>query len=269
MAGDMGLGGLIKDFIRNGQETQYTNIPGIILAIKGDGSQLLVDVQPSISVLKRDGQVVAESAVLNVPMQMPASSQAGMVFPVNVGDSVLLQFSMRGLERWKYGSGRPEAPSDHRIFDKRDCVATPCIFPVSNSIALNGKHSGDYTVGDTILFNGRINGSSTEIILKKSGDIIVNSKSGKVTVNCEESEVNASTKAVYNTPTFEVNCNAYNITSQSYNVGTVNYSMVATGDAVSTGSFNMDGSFVLNGIAMETHTHGGVETGGGSTGVPQ
>lgn len=269
MSGDMGLGGLIKDFIRNGQETQYTTIPGIILAIKANGSQLLVDVQPSISVLKRDGEVIAESPVLNVPMQMPASSQGGTVFPVNVGDSVILNFSMRGIERWKYGSGRPDAPSDHRIFDKRDCIATPCIFPVSESIAQAGKHSGDYSVGDVILFNGRVRGASTEVILKQSGDIVVNSTSGKVTVNCIESEVNASSKATYNTPSFEVNCTDYKINTQSYNVGTVNYSLQATGSAVSTGSFNMDGSFVLNGITIESHTHSGVQPGGGSTGGPQ
>ena len=59
-----------------------------------------------------------------------------------------------------------------------------------------------------------------------------------------------------------VNCSQYIVTTQSYSVGTTNYSMNATGSAVSTGAYNMNGSFVLNGIPMESHGH--IEQGDGN-----
>ena len=66
----------------------------------------------------------------------------------------------------------------------------------------------------------------------------------------------------YNTQDFTIN-------SSSFKVSTGNYSVSATSTATTTGTFNMNGSWILNGIAIETHTHGGVETGSGSTGGPQ
>lgn len=256
------LGQVIRSILEYGLEDVNTAIPAVILGIKNEGRNLLIDVQPSINIRTREEQVIPRSSVLNVPMQQPASSQGGLIFPVKVGDSVLLVFSMRGIDRWKYGSGSPEAPSDFRKFDKKDCVAIPCIFPSSRSVADPAKHGSDYGLGDVCLYNNLSESNYNEVVLKKNGDIVVNSKSGNTTVNCKNSVVNATESMEVNTPDFSVN-------TSNYKVSTINYSVAATGSAVTTGSFNMDGSFVLNGIAMETHTHGGVEPGAGSTGVPQ
>lgn len=256
MEDEVGLGELITQFIDYKQESVNTAIPAIVLGVKDGGRGLLLDVQPSISIKNRDGSIVSQTAILNVPMQQPASSIAGTVFPVAVGDTVLLVFSQRGIDTWKYGSGAPTTPTDFRKFDRKDCIAIPCIFPTSKSIANETKHSGDYSVGDTILFHG-----STEVICKADGNVVVNSPN-KVTVNCTDAEVNASESMTVNTQTYKVNCTSYTVSSTSYSVGTTNYSMNATGSAVSTGTYNMNGSFILNGIAMESHGH--IEQGDGN-----
>lgn len=261
MEDEIGLGELITQFIDYKQESVNTAIPAIVLGIKEEGRKLLLDVQPSVSILNRDGSVVAQASILNVPLQQPASSIGGMIFPVAVGDTVLLVFSQRGIDTWKYGSGNPTAPSDYRKFDKRDCVAIPCIFPTSKSMANESRQGSDYSVGDTVIYN-RLGSNPVEIVLKQSGDIVVNASQGKVTVNCADAEVNASESMTVNTKTYQINCTSYNVSSTSYSVGTTNYSMNATGSAVSTGTYNMNGSFILNGIPMESHGH--IEQGDGN-----
>jgi hypothetical protein len=240
------LGQVIRSILEYGLEDVNTAIPAVILGIKNEGRNLLIDVQPSINIRTREEQVIPRSSVLNVPMQQPASSQGGLIFPVKVGDSVLLVFSMRGIDRWKYGSGSPEAPSDFRKFDKKDCVAIPCIFPSSRSVADPVKHGSDYELGDVCLYNNLSESNYNEVVLKKNGGVVV---------NCKTAVVNASQSMQVNTPDFTINTSTYRVNADSY------YGTATT--------FNMTGSWILNGIAMETHTHGGVEPGAGSTGVPQ
>lgn len=253
MDDEVGLGELITQFIDYKQESVNTAIPAVVLNVKEDGRNLLVDVQPSVSIKSRDGEITAQSSILNVPMQQPASSVGGMVFPVAAGDTVLLVFSQRGIDTWKYGSGSPAAPSDFRKFDRKDCIAIPCIFPVSQSVANESKQGPDYSAGDVAIYNKK-GGTTVEIILKQNGDVVVNSP-GKVKVNCAESEVNASSSVIYNTQDFTVN-------SSNFQVSTGNYSVSATSTATTTGTFNMNGSFILNGIAVETHGH--IEQGDGN-----
>lgn len=265
---EVGLGELITQFIDYKQESVNTAIPAVVLSVKEEGRKLLLDVQPSVSILNRDGTVVAQASILNVPCQQPASSVGGMIFPVAVGDTVLLVFSQRGIDTWKYGSGSPAAPSDYRKFDKRDCVAIPCIFPVSKSMASESRQGADYSAGDTVIYN-RKGANPVEIVLKQNGNIVVNASQGNVTVNCKVSEVNAEDSMTVNTKDFKINCETYQVSSSSYTIGTGSYSMSATVAAASSGTFSHNGSWILNSIPMETHTHSGVETGSGSTGGPQ
>lgn len=268
MEDEVGLGELITQFIDYKQESVNTAIPAVVLNVKDDGRNLLLDVQPSVSIRNRDGEIIAQSSILNVPMQQPASSVGGMIFPVAPGDTVLLVFSQRGIDTWKYGSGSPAAPSDYRKFDRKDCVAIPCIFPVSRSMANESKQGGDYSPGDTVVYNRR-GSNPVEVVLKQNGDYVVNATEGRVIVNCKICEVNAEDSMTVNTKDFKINCDTYQVSSSSYTIGTGSYSMSATVAAASTGTFSHNGSWILNGIAIETHTHGGVQTGSGSTGGPQ
>lgn len=189
---DVGLGEVIQSFIEYSLQNKFTALPGVVLKVHNKGTQQLLDVQPSVSIKGRDGSVTDQATVLNVPYQQPASSIGGLVFPINPGDNVLLVFSMRGIDTWKRGNGGLAPPSDYRMFSNQDCIAIPCIFPVSNA-PTSGKHTSGYAPGDVAIYNAR-NGSMCEIILKADGNVIVNSP-GKVTVNCENSEVNASENA--------------------------------------------------------------------------
>ena len=188
---ELGLSGLISAHFDYKLEGVYTAIPAVILKVKDKQKNLLIDVQPLVSVKTREDEIIPESSILNVPMQMPASSVGGTVFPVKAGDNVLLVFSKRAIDNWKYGQGTPSAPKDFRAFNKNDCIAIPCIFPTLMSIASEDKHSKDYVLGDVIIFNQRATGNTTEVVLKANGDIVVNSPK-TVTVNCKDLVGNVS-----------------------------------------------------------------------------
>lgn len=256
---EVSISEVITSLIEYNMRDKYTAIPAIILTVKNVGTSLFVDVQPLVSIRNKDGTVTQQATILNVPLQQPSSSIGGMVFPVKENDNVLLVFSMRGIDMWKRGDGTPSAASDYRMFSKMDCIAIPCIFPASMTPVPANKHTAGYSVGDVALYNN-MGGNMVEIILKTSGDVIVNSP-GKVTVNCVDSEVNASNSATYNTKSFSVKCDNYSVSASSY-------SMNSSDGGGMNGTFRMNGSFILNGINIETHRHTGVQTGSGTSGGP-
>lgn len=230
----------------------YTNIPGVIVSVK-DLGELRVDVQPTINIRSEDGSVsTPRPPILNVPLKMPVSLQGGLTYPVAAGQPVWLEFSMRGLDLWKRGGGRPESPPDMRTFDIRDCVASP-IYPFSSSPNNPSKRSLAHSPSDVVLFHN-MGGAEVEIRLKTNGEVIVTSPV-KVTINSPENEINGNVV---------VNGNFQN-TGGSFQVSTGAYALSASDSATQTGTMSHSGSFVLNGTAVETHDHGGVQSGGSRT----
>lgn len=105
----------------------HTAIPAYVLQYHSGESR--ADVKPLISMQDDLGNVQERSTLLGVPVQMPGSSTAVVNIPIKQGDIVLLVFSMRGLDAFKGGDGTPAAPTDFRMFDKRDAIAIPGVFP--------------------------------------------------------------------------------------------------------------------------------------------
>ena len=233
----------------------HTAIPAVVVSVEDLGSQR-INVQPSISLRSQDGLETSQRPpILNVPLGMPLTKKGGLSLPIQAGDCVFLIFSMRGLEIWKRGDGKPQIPSDIRMFDRRDCIALPGIYPFNESP--NKGRSLSHSTEDVVLVHNIGSGRETEIRLKPNGDVIVNSPS-KVEVNCQEAEINASSSTNINTGDF-------NITSDSFIVNTGVYALSATTSASQTATINMNGSFILNGTPIESHSHGGIQPGGGRT----
>ncbi len=105
----------------------HTAIPAYVLQYHSGESR--ADVKPLISMQDDLGNVQERSTLLGVPVQMPGSSTSVVNIPIKQGDIVLLVFSMRGLDAFKGGDGTPAAPTDFRMFDKRDAIAIPGVFP--------------------------------------------------------------------------------------------------------------------------------------------
>lgn len=269
---EVSLGEVINSHIEYSMQDRYTALPGVILRVHNKGSTQTVDVQPSVGIKNRDGTTTQQATILNVPYQQPASSLGGTVFPVAAGDNVLLVFCMRGIDTWKYGDGGLNSPSDFRMFSNLDCVAIPCIAPTKNAPTSTSKHSGDYSLGDTITYNG-----STEIIQKPDGTTIVNSpakvivNSPEVEVNSQNVVVNASTSVIVNSPstTFTGNVSVQGHLSYLAGISGVAGAGAGQGNSIVGGFSIQGGSIIHDGKNIgSTHAHTDVEPGSGTSGGP-
>lgn len=239
----------------------YTAIPGIVVSVDNLQEQR-ISVQPAINMRSADGIDVTERPpILNVPLHMPVTKEGGLTYPITKGTSVFLIFSMRGLQMWKRGNGRPESPSDVRRFDVRDCIAIPGIYPFGQ--ARNQNRSLPHSVDDVVLVHNIGTGNEVEIRLKPNGEVIVNSPT-KVTVNCQDAEINADSTTTINTEQLSVNGNA-SFQSGNFVVQASSIAMTATDSASMSATFSMDGDIILNGRSVDNHDHGGVQPGGSST----
>ena len=117
----------LNAFIESWLIQVHTAIPCQVIRVFSKEARL--DVKPLISLVNSYGETSERSTILGVPLQMPGSAISLVNIPVKQGDIVLCVFSMRGLDAFKAGDGKPAAPTDFRMFDKRDAIAIPGIFP--------------------------------------------------------------------------------------------------------------------------------------------
>lgn len=255
--------------------TMLTMMPAIVVSV--DNAQQRVDVQPAINMLSPDGEEsTPRPTILNVPLLLPTSDRGGLTMPISVGCPVELRWSMRGLEKWKRGDGKPDSPSDARRFNIGDCFAQAGVYPWGMSKNSPQSRTNAHSPEDVVLVHNMGTGSEVEIRLKTNGDVVVNSPT-RVVVNCVDAEVNADSSVVTNTQDFTVNTNTFQVNSSSYLVSTGTYGVSATGQATTTGNMNFvgniehqgdtsqTGSFSLNGTTVEDHSHSGVVSGGSRT----
>ena len=244
MSRDMGVQEIMSNFIDYHLNGVYTSMPGVVVTVRNKLNEMSVDVQPALSMRTEDADsVTPRPTILNVPFHMPLTDQGGLSYPISVGTPVWLVFSMRGLEKWKRSDGKPDAPTDLRKFDARDCIAIPGAWPAPISKNNPKAHHLNHSTDDVVLVHNIGKGSEVEIRLKPDGDVFINSPK-KVTVNCIDAQVNAENSIDMNTNHF----------SLSANTSTVDTDMEFTG------------SFVLNGITMETHRHPENDSGGPTDG---
>jgi hypothetical protein len=232
----------------------YTTMPGIILTVYDDLGQQRIDVQPTINIRSEDGEDVSErSPVLNVPLQLPFSKVGGLSFPVSVGDPVLLHFSMRGLELWKRGNGYPSTPNDLRKFDKRDCIASPGVFPFPESPNQASKHTLPHSPKDVVLVHNRGTGREVEIRLTESGDVRIKSVSGTIYL---DSPLVANEGAIINKGTLMNGGSIVNGLAKMNNGAQIAQTL------------NVSQGVNIDGIAFATHRHTGVDGGNDTSGGP-
>ncbi len=91
---------------------------------KFDAGSMMIDAQPSLKRKFSNGQVQPLPVVTNIPVLYPRSSKSIVYFPLEKGDSVLLVFCERSIDRWSSSGGLVD-PGDSRKFDLSDAIAIP------------------------------------------------------------------------------------------------------------------------------------------------
>ena len=228
--------------LRQAWETQMrglsVSLPGAILDY--DAARQRASVQPLLNRALTTGATETMPVLNDVPVLWPRSGGASMTFPVSEGDGCLLIFSDRSLDGWK-DEGGEHTPDDPRAHALSDAVA------IMGFVGASKAGGPDDRIRVTL-------GSSIVDITPQ--EVIV--QTGSVKVECNDATIDASSVTV-NAPASQFNGNV----QIAGNLG-------VTGNMNSEGPLNITGPSVThNGKNIgASHTHSGVETGGGNTGAP-
>ena len=126
------LSAVIEAAVRYHLGEVNTAIPARIL--KYDPSKQEAEVQPLIKRRYKDGTVVSRAPITGVPVVFPAAGGGIITFPVVVGDTVLLIFSQRSIDRWVRSEGGEVDPGDNRKHDISDAMAIPGLFSLNQAL---------------------------------------------------------------------------------------------------------------------------------------
>lgn len=239
----------IQDTIMSAFDSQMNNkftiIPCIVVAVRDGLSGQIVDIQPTINQKFQDGTVKERPTIGNVPVSFQVSKKAGFTFPIEVGDTGTALFSMRNMDGWKAGNGRPSSPMNFAKMDKSDAIFLPGIQPPGVAVNNPAKHILTHDTKDTVLFQN-LGGTECEVRLKVDGSIEINTSNQPVIINCSTATVNASEGIELNAPSMDVF-----VTSTTW-VGDINL----TGNLIQTGNYTMSGGIAtFNGVQFNIHRH--------------
>jgi len=243
---------------QNQMSNVNTAIPCIVVAVRDSLNGAMVDIQPTVNQRFKDGTTKERPVILGVPVSFPVSSTAGVTFPIKVGTTGIAVFSMRNLDAWKNGSGRPTTPLNFAKFDKGDAIFIPGIQPPGVNVNNPSKRTWNHSTEDTVLVNNIGTGQECEVRLKASGDIVINTNQN-VEVNCNNATVTAQADIT-------LDCTNLDVTA-----GTATFAIGETswiGNINHTGNYTLVGTATFNSIVFDTHKHTGVQTGPSLTGGP-
>lgn len=249
---DTNLVAAIQDTVNSAfdykMESMNTAIPCIVLAVRDNGNGQMVDIQPTINQKLQDGSVKERPPILGVPIGFQVSSTAGMTYPIRVGDTGLAVFSMRDMDSWKSGNGRPSTPSTASKMSAGDAVFYPGIQPPGNAVNNPSKHVLTHSTDDVVVFQN-LGAAEAEVRLKADGSIEITTSNKPVIINCSTATVNASQSIELNAPQMTVDV----------------ADTLWIGNVVQQGNWAQTGTYILNSVNVNLHVHPGVQTGNGTT----
>lgn len=217
---------------------KYTIMPCIVVAVRDGLNGQMVDIQPTINQKEQDGTVAERPVIAGVPVSFQVSSKSGFTFPIEVGDTGTAMFSMRNMDGWKAGNGRPSSPSNFAKMDKADAIFLPGIQPPGMAVNNPAKHVLSHNTKDTVIF-GNLGGAEAEVRIKVDGSIAITTSNMPIIIEGSDITVNAASSLNFNTPSLTVDAD---LTTW---IGPINH----------TGNYTMTGVATFNGVIFNTHRH--------------
>lgn len=125
------LGEVIAHHLEERLADVHTAVPAKVTAYDAAKQQASVQVAVKTRDELEDGTEVARSIaeIHGVPVVFPGAGAYAITFPVAAGDTVLLVFAERSVDRWLAGTGDEVDPADVRTFHVTDAIAIPGLRP--------------------------------------------------------------------------------------------------------------------------------------------
>ena len=222
----------------------HTSLPCSV--VRYDPNQQSVDVQPLLQKEYSNEYVANLPIIQGLPLVFPGAGNSLISFPVNVGDIVLAVFCEKSIDKWVRSNGKPVNPKKGQMHDLSDAFAIP-------GLQTFRTHNNPNPDNFEIRFD--INGTESSIKIMSDGTMLVT----------------APTSITFDTPlaTFTGNVTVAGGISVNGTGGGASGGMVIAGDIDIQGTITSDEDVIASGISLNSHTHGGVQTGAGNTGGPQ
>lgn len=220
-------------------------MPGIIQSFNPDA--VTAAVQPAIRYVHIDinGKRTTQDypLLVDVPVAFPRGGGCTLTFPVRPGDECELIFNDRCIDFW-WQSGGVQEPVDDRMHD------------LSDAICFVGPMSQAQKIGNisTRAAQLRTDDGAAFVEVAAGHDITITTP-GKLSATAQGGTIVTS-------PTITLNGNVTINGSLSQGMG------AAGGTATLRGPVTVTNDVTAGGKSVMTHTHSGVQTGGGNTGGP-
>lgn len=146
----------LKRVIENRVCEIHTALPGTIESY--DNTSQKAEVILGVRKILLNGKTLSLPKLVEVPVLFPGSATAGIHFPMNKGDSVLIIFCERSIDNFLL-TGKESNPVINRKHSLTDSVAIPGLLPFNKtSVSENNT--------DVIIIH-----KNAKVILKSNGDV--------------------------------------------------------------------------------------------------
>lgn len=220
----------------------WTALPVEIVSFDKDAET--VTAQPTIQAKVRD-RLGVESWVnlpvlVDVPVVFPGGGGFTLTFPIKPGDEALVVFASRCIDAW-WQSGGVQQQAELRMHD------------LSDGFALVGLKSQPRTLeGGVNTVGAQLRSDDGQTYVEVDAEAVKVITPGAVSVECDQLDATAATSASVSAPSIALVGNV-----------AITGNLTVSGNAAVGGNLTNDGTNV-----GKTHTHSGVQPGGGNTGAP-
>ena len=242
---------------RGHQSKIWTSLPAIIVSFNSVAQT--ATVQPMIqSLMYNDDGTISHinlPQLIHCPVEFPSGGGVTITWQVVAGDECVVEFSSRCIDSWWQGGAaadsagnktQPRPQLDHRMHDLGDGIVRlgvrnqTRLLPNVSTVSCQIRDDLGTTYID-------LNPTLQNVDIVTVNNVNVTATQGTININSQASTVNI------------VSAGNTNITAPLTNI---------TGNVAVSGWIHSQGDMVAEGTSVHTHTHGGVQTGSGSTAAP-
>lgn len=250
MAIQANIANALKQSFKEMRKELNTSIVGHIAAF--EPSTQMAQAQIGVVGLDAQGNSFTHAVIIECPVQFTGGNQFHIEHQIDAGDECIILFSQRCIDAWLANGGIAEQPFV-RFNDKDDAMIIVGLRSQPNAIS-------DFQNNGIVL---RDKNRGTYVWLKNDGSIELVNGSGFIKLEAggtvDINGVKIMPDGSMTTPSTIVASGA--VTAPSFTA--------SGGGSMTAGSITSTGDVTAGGISLTSHTHGGVQSGGSNTGVPQ
>jgi len=228
----------------------HTSLPCEVVAV--DYAMQTVNVKIVVNRITADDEPLPFDIITEVPIGYTQTKKYSITLPINTGDTGQLIFNERQLDNWIVNNEIKE-PDDTRKHSLSDALFIPNFVSRINNIPNISTSELEIRTRDNL----------TKLRVNENGTITADCIN--FVVNSTNTTINATAKFKVVSPVSEFSAavNVLGLLSASAYSGLVGSSMTTNVNLETTKDV------IASGISVKNHTHSGVQTGSGNTGVPQ